>query len=498
MVNVMDKNQIISMHKQGESIKSISKKLGIARNTVRRYTREHDLLMEQLSQENDKAQIALIQETICSKPVRKISSKKKNALTPEVEQRIKEMIQIDEERNKKLGPNKQQLTAAHIYRQLKGEGFTASESTIRAYYRKLKDKTKECFIKQHYEYGQVAQYDFHQVKVVIDEKLRIYHQATISLPKSNIKFSMLFRNEKMESFILSLVIFFSFCGGVVRKIIFDNMSTAVKRFCFKNSKEKEYTDDLIKISNYYGFVIETCNPRRGNEKGHVETGGKEIRRNLFCLKYKFDSEEELFDYFEKELKKYNQPFLEEFKKEQEHLLSLPVHPYELGRLQYSKVNKLSLISVDGNFYSVPDCYVEKRVLCNVYSNHLMVYDDKNNLIAQHAKKDGKGEYSINILHYIETLLKKPKALPNSYALKQAPDFFQSIFNQYFSTNPKEFLLLLKNFESFDELSKYGFKKDDIEEMITNDFGNCLSDIDTVSLNQLHLTSRLFGQEVVDE
>lgn len=157
MVNVMDKNQIISMHKQGESIKSISKKLGIARNTVRRYTREHDLLMEQLSQENDKVQIALIQETICSKPVRKISSKKKNALTPEVEQRIKEMIQIDEERNKKLGPNKQQLTAAHIYRQLKGEGFTASESTIRAYYRKLKDKTKECFIKQHYEYGQVAQ-----------------------------------------------------------------------------------------------------------------------------------------------------------------------------------------------------------------------------------------------------------------------------------------------------------------------------------------------------
>ena len=498
MVNVMDKNQIISMHKQGESIKSISKKLGIARNTVRRYTREHDLLMEQLSQENDKAQIALIQETICSKPVRKISSKKKNALTPEVEQRIKEMIQIDEERNKKLGPNKQQLTAAHIYRKLKGEGFTASESTIRAYYRKLKDKTKECFIKQHYEYGQVAQYDFHQVKVVIDEKLRIYHQANFSLPKSNIKFSMLFRNENMESFITSLVQAFMFCGGVVRKIVFDNMSTAVKRFCFKTGKEKEYTDDLIKVSNYYGFAIETCNPRRGNEKGHVETGGKEIRRNLFCLKYEFDSEEELFDYFEKELKKYNQPFLEEFKKEQEHLLSLPVHPYELGRLQYSKVNKLSLISVDGNFYSVPDCYVEKRVLCNVYSNQLMVYDDKNNLIAQHAKKDGKGEYSINILHYIDTLLKKPKALPNSYALKQAPEFLQSIFNQYFSTNPKEFLLFLKNIESFDELSKYGFKNAEIKEIINNDFGNGLSDIDKVSLNQLHLTSRLFGQEVVDE
>jgi hypothetical protein len=79
-----------------------------------------------------------------------------------------------------------QLTAAHIYRKLKGEGFTASESTIRAYYRKLKDKTKECFIKQHYEYGQVAQYDFHQVKVVIDEKLRfITKQPSPYLKKSN-------------------------------------------------------------------------------------------------------------------------------------------------------------------------------------------------------------------------------------------------------------------------------------------------------------------------
>ena len=116
-------------------------------------------------------------------------------------------------------------------------------------------------------------------------------------------------------------------------------------------------------------------------------------------------------------------------------MPLPIHPYELGRLQYAKANSYSLISIDGSFYSVPDKYVDKQVTCNIYTNYLIVYDEKGNLIAEHNKKDGKGEYSINIKHYIDTLLKKPKALKNSYALKQAPEILQTIFNQYFITKP---------------------------------------------------------------
>lgn len=332
----MEKNEIIVKHKNGQSKSSIARELGISRNTVKRYLREYEESMTQLSQETDRAMISLIQETMCSKPVRRQSKKKKTAFTSEVEQRFIEIIQNDDERNKVLGINKQQLTGSLIYRTLLSEGFKIGETTIRAKYREYKNKNKECFIKQSYEYGDIAQFDFHQVKVILNGEKQIYHQATISIPKSNIVFGMLFKNEKMESFIQSLVQFFKFCGGVFNKIVFDNMSTAVKRFCFKG--KKEYTDDLIKISNYYGFEIETCNPRRGNEKGHVENSGKVIRRDFFCLKYKFDSVEELYSYYEHELFKRNQPYQEAFKEEQKHLKSLPVHPYELGRLQYAKAN----------------------------------------------------------------------------------------------------------------------------------------------------------------
>ena len=499
MITIIDKNEIIVRHKNGQSIKFIAKNLEIARNTVRAYIREYESSITKLSQATDKQFIISIQESMCSKPSRKQSVKACSAFTPEVEQRFQELIEIDEERNLLLGTNKQQLTASLLHRALLSEGFKIGETTIRDKYRAYKEKHHECFIKQYYQYGDIAQYDFHQIKVMIGNECKIFHQATISIPKSNIIFGVLYPNEKMESFIDSLVQFFHFCHGVFKKIVFDNMSNVVKRFCYRS--EKEYTDELVKLSNYYGFQIETCNPRSGNEKGHVENSGKVIRRDFFCLKYQLDSIEDLYLYYDSQLQKRNEPYLDAFKEEQKYLLPLPPHPYELGRLQYAKANSYSLISIDNNFYSIPDGYVEKQVICNVYTNHLVIYDDKNNLIAQHDKLDGKGEYSIDIKHYIDTLLKKPKALKNSYALKQAPEILQSLFNKHFQDNPKDFLHFLIDTDAFnDDLHELGIEAGVIKKSKyrkTQDFfhGNHYNDIDKISMKQLCHTSNLFGQEV---
>lgn len=495
---MIEKNEIIIRFKNGQSKSAIARELGIARNTVKSYIREYEESMAKLSNETDVAMIAMIQDSICSKPTRKQPNRLPTVFNDQIEQRFKELIQIDEQRNQVLGKNKQQLTAALIHRTLINEGYKVGETTIRVKYREYKQTNKECFIKQHYQFGEIAQYDFHQIKVEIDGKIKIYHQATISLPKSNIIFGLLYKNEKMESFIDSLVQFFSFCQGVVKTIVFDNMSTAVKRFCFKG--DKQYTDELIKVSNYYGFKIETCNPRSGNEKGHVENSGKVIRRDFFCLKYKFDNEEDLHLYYQNELDKRNQKHMAAFEEEQRHFKQLPKHPYEIGRLQSAKSNSYSLVSIDSNFYSIPDKYVEKQVLCNIYTTRILIYDDKNNLISEHSKKDGTGEYSVNIHHYIDTLLKKPKAFKNSYAFKQAPAILQSIFNQYFSTKPREFLHFLKNTDAFDDsLYELGIemgviKKSKYRNTMEHFNGKAQNDIDEVSISHLKHTSSLFGQE----
>jgi transposase/predicted transcriptional regulator len=499
VINIFQKNEIIVRHKDGQSNRSIAKELGISKDTVNKYLKDYEQLMKQLNQETDQTQIAMMQEAICAKPSRRKYSKVCPAFNKEVQTRFNELIKVNDERNQDLGSNKQQLTAALLFRTLIKEGFKVSETTIRSKYREYKQKQKECFIKQWYEYGEVAQYDFHQIKLIINEENKIYHQATISIPKSNIIFGLLYKNEKMESFLDSIVQFFSFCEGAFKTMVFDNMSNVVKRFCFKN--EKEYTNELIKISNYYGFKIETCNPSSGNEKGHVENSGKVIRRDLFCLKYKFDSETDLFQYYEHELDKRNSPYMDEFIKEKQFLLALPIHPFQLGRMQYAKANSYSLISLDGNFYSIPDKYVDCQVLCIVYTNRIIIYDDKANLIATHNKKDGRGEHSINIKHYIGTLLKKPKALKNSYALKQAPEILQTIFNQYFSTNPRDFLHYLKDTDAFDDVYEIGMeigliKKSKYRRTMEYFNEQLLSDVDKTSIKQLNYTANLFNQEVI--
>lgn len=498
MIDIIQKNEIIIKYKNGIGIKTIARELGISKNTVKSYVREYDEKIKGLSIETDKTKIAVIQEQICSKPNRKKYLRNCPAFSPELQRRFNELLMKDEERNKMLGPNKQNVTAVLLHKTLINEGYKIGETTIRAKFREYKQKYPECFIKQYYEYGERAEYDFHQIKVVINNKVLTYHMVSISLPKSNYVFAILYKNEKMEAFLDSLVQFFAHCNGVFKEIVFDNMSNVVKRFVYKG--EKVLTDDLFKISNYYGFKVNTTNPRSGNEKGHVENSGKTVRRDLFSLKYKFESEEELFTYFDTELEKRNQPFLNEFEKEKPFLLPKPVHNYELGRVQFAKVNSYSFVSIDTNFYSVPDKYVGQTVTCNVYIDFIIIYDDKANLISKHNKKDGKGEYSINILHYIDTFLKKPGALRNSLALKQAPQVLQTIFNKYFTTEPKKFIEFLLSSNSFDDIDGIAMelgiiKKRPILKVNPKYLSSYVDNsIDVVSVNQLDYTANLFGQK----
>ena len=154
----------------------------------------------------------------------------------------------------------------------------------------VKIRRKNVLLNKNMNQVKGGEYDFHEIKVILNGKVRKFYQATITLPNSDIIFTKYYDNQRMESFIDSLVSFFEFIGRVPKTMVFDNMRNVVRKFIFL--KEKEYTVDLIKLSNYYKFKIITTNPRKGNEKGHVENSGKIARTNFFSLKYKFTSLED--------------------------------------------------------------------------------------------------------------------------------------------------------------------------------------------------------------
>ncbi len=471
---MLDKAALISMYKSGTSARSIAKSLGISRNTVKKYIDEFNVLNQQLQQEVDDAKIAMLQESMLRKPRMNVVNRKLLVFQGDVERRFREIIEIDRQRNLTLGDNKQHLTASLIYKTLIKEGYQISETTIRNRYREYKQSHPDVFIRQDYEYGQRAEYDFHQIKVAIAGKVKIYHQATISIPKSNHVFGILYKDEKMESVLDSLIQFFKYCNGVFKEMVFDNMSPIVKRFILRG--EKQYTDDILKISAYYGFKIKTCNPRSGWEKGHVENSGKVIRRELFSLKYQFESEEELFDYYQKNLDERNIPFLEEFNKEKQSLLKKPIHDYIIATFGKAKVNSYSLVSIQSNFYSVPDQYVGKEVDYQIVASKIIIHYN-NKKICEHIRKDGSREYVIDIYHYLNTFLKKPGALTNSLAMKQAPEALKTIYQENYNMDSIKFVSYLMG-------DKQGCDIPQLFETIDNS-------VDDMSLRQLDAISELF-------
>lgn len=467
MVNIIMKNEIITRYRNNESQRSIARHLACSRNTVKKYVDEYLHLLQMLNTETNVGTIALLQSEICSAPRTKSQTRKKKVFTKEVKQRFIELINLDEERDKLLGKNKQKVTASLLHKTLVAEGFKVGLTTITNAYRQYQDKPKECFIKQEYPYGQRAEFDFHQIKLNVNGRNKIYHQATITLPKSDYVFGRLYIDETFNSVNDSIIQFFNHIGGITEEIVFDNMSTVVKRFLDKG--KKQYTSNIRALSTYYGFKIATTNPRRGNEKGHVEVSGKKIRKNLFSLRYKFDSEDELMKYYHNQLDHLNKDNQIEYKTEKEYLNPLPAKDLLLYDIGTNKVDSYSLIRTSNNYYSVPDKYVGKTVTTHAYLDKLIVYYD-NLEICQHIKKEGLKEYVLDFNHYLKTFLRKPGALKNSLALKQAPLALQTLFYEDYNMDPKGFLQFITN--------KEPIKKE-------------LSTIKDISINQLNTYNHLF-------
>lgn len=430
----MDKYAIIKLKTKGVSNRQASKILGINRKTIAKYWNEYLAQTEELkSSEVDKK---IIQEKICNEPTFDSSNRKARKYTKEMDDLLDEILDNEIEKCKLLGTDKQKLTQEQIYDLIIKAGHIISFSTISIKIREKRNKSKECFIRQDYEYGDRLEYDFGEVKLIIDGVVGTYHIAVLSSPGSNFRWAYLYKNQKKEVFMDSHVKFFEMVQGVYKEVVYDNMRNVVTRFIGKH--EKELNKNLLELSLYYGFEINVTNCFSGNEKGHVEGSVKIIRNKVFATHYKFKTFEEAAEYLNNQLLLLNEK--SNIKDEIDCLL--PYKPkLELADIRTQKVNKYSFIRVDNNFYSVPEYLVDKNVTAKVYYNNIIVYSN-NHYVCEHKKIDGLNEISIDIKHYLNSFSKKPGAIKNSLALKSIPQL-KSIYDNYFTKKSKEFIEVIK-------------------------------------------------------
>lgn len=436
MKKLMDKHTVIKLKQEGHSNREVAKLMSINRKTVARYWNDFQNKMNQLKDDN--ADTRLIQEEIAAAPKYDSSKRIRRKYTQEIDEYLDCILNNEKSKDSLLGCHKQKLTNAQIHKIIKDAGYDIGLACISNHIKIKREKVKECFIKQQYEYGDRLEYDFGKVKLVINGEVNTFSLAVLSSPASNFRWAYLYKSQKNDVFMDSHVKFFEMVGGIYKEVVYDNMKNVVSKFIGRN--EKELNVNLLIISNYYGFRVNVTNCFKGNEKGHVEGSVKFIRNTVFAEKYRFNSYEHAREYLESELIRLNET--SGIQEEIKHLL--PKNPaFELGKVSEQKVNSYSFIQIDKNMYSVPDYLVGNTVTVRTYVDVVKVYAN-NCFVCEHKRKDGSSEISIDINHYLSSLAKKPGALGNSLALKSIPKL-KSIFDNHFSTDPKKFIdILLKN------------------------------------------------------
>jgi transposase len=448
LIKLIQKQDILIMFfREGKSQRGIERETGVCRKTIKKYIVEYEDQRASLLETDPDAVIDIkkLTDSIVAAPQYDSSNRKKRKVTEEVVDAIQGHLD-ENEKKRARGQSKLQKKKIDIYEALVAKGFDVSYSTVCNTVRQMQNQAAEAFIKAKYDLGDVCEFEWGEVKLTIAGKLIKLQMSVFASAAGNYRYSQLFHKQDTACFLESHALFFDHLSNVYKLMVYDNTRVAVKRLA---GKEGEPTEALLQLSLYYGFKFRFCNVNSGNEKPHVERSVEYVRRKAFAHRDEFDSLEEANEYLLGICAQLNakpqkgldgRTALDILEAERAYLLpGLP--KYDAARIAELRVNKYSVVMVDGCYYSVPDKYVGRLVLTKIYSGEIRIFYE-NALIATHIRKMGSNLWSIELEHYLNTLKKKPGALASSVALHQANPRLQKIYRQYYTTKERDFIDLI--------------------------------------------------------
>jgi hypothetical protein len=267
--------------------------------------------------------------------------------------------------------------------------------------------------------------DFGEGDIILNGKQTTIAFLVMSLPYSDAFFCCVFPRECTEAFLEGHRRAFAFFGGVPRRISYDNSRIAVKRVM--GGRERELTDEFLRLQSHYLFTHHFCLVRRANEKGHVENLIGFARRNFLVPLPRVDSIETLNQQLEQACREDQQRTVrgqaatkaQLLTEEQTAFLSLPTESFEARRVRTAVANSLSLVRFNRNDYSVPTAYAhhELTVVGTVEQVRILFADG---IIATHRRQWGKEQVQFDPVHYLALLERKPGALDFARPLENWP------------------------------------------------------------------------------
>ena len=207
--------------------------------------------------------------------------------------------------------------------------------------------------------GEFAQFDFGTVDVryLSGDRERL-HFAAYRLKYSRWVHVTIVPNEQVEPLCRALIEAFAAAGGVPLACVFDNPKTVVLH---PKRTPIVWNRTVAQLAVDFGFGIELCEPRRGNQKGAVENLVGWVKGSFFKVR-RFHDREDLLVQLQEWLREVNEqrpsratgeiPAVR-LVEEQKRLRPLAVTPAEYG-LQFAVlVGPTGMVSHKGVRYAMP-------------------------------------------------------------------------------------------------------------------------------------------------
>jgi len=399
------------------SIREISRRTGLSRNTVRKYLRSGDV-----------------------EPKFKVPERpsKLDAFADRLSAWLKT------EANK---PRKQKRTLKQLHADLVGLGYDGSYNRVAAFarywrvarQRELQTSGRGTFVPLAFEPGEAFQFDWSEDWAIIGNertKLQVAH-TKLSYSRAFVVRAYLLQTHEMlfDAHNHAFRVF----GGVPRRGIYDNMKTAIDKV--GRGKERDVNARFLAMASHYLFEPAFCNPASGWEKGQVEKNVQDARHRLWQPIPRFPSLDSLNEWLENRCKElWRQTShgrmhgtVADIWAEEAQALMPASRPFD-GFVEYTKrVSPTCLVHLERNRYSVPASFANCPVSVRVYPEKIVVAAE-GQLICEHRRiidrsHDGPGQTVYDWRHYLAVVQRKPGALRNGAPFIELPDAFKTLQQQ---------------------------------------------------------------------
>ena len=342
-------------------------------------------------------------------------------------------------RSSKIDPFKNEIarmlqthafTAAQILVRIRGQGFAGGYSIVKDYVRSIRPPKSPAYLTLAFAPGECAQVDWGSYgSVAVGNTRRRLSFFVMVLCYSRMLYCEFTVSQSMEHFLACHKNAFDFFGCAPKKIMVDNLKSAVLRRIL--GRPPVFNPKYLDFANHYGFTIAACNVGRGNEKGRVENAVGYVKKNFLAgldipdfaaiapaARNWLETVANVRIHGETRKKP-----VELFEAERPCLLPLPINDFDIASISPQRASSQFRITLDTNRYSVPAEHAGRALTVKTDPERICIYASEK-LIARHIRSYERYQDFEDPDH--------PKALLSQR--KKARD--QKIFMRFISLSPK--------------------------------------------------------------